>query len=96
MDDGRIQGTMDLVMRPWVATCAETRERLSAYLGDELRPRERKRVLRHLVRCPRCREVLRSLARAVDTLRSLGQAEVPLPAPSVADSVIDRIRRDTS
>jgi len=94
MDDGRIQGTMELVMRPWVATCAETRERLSAHLEGELRGRERRRVLRHLARCPRCREVLRSLAHAVDTLRSFGQTDVPPPVPSVADSVVDRIRHD--
>lgn len=96
MDGADIQGAMELVMRPWVATCAETRERLSAHLDGELRGREAKRVLRHLARCPRCREVLQSLARAVDTLRSLGQADAAPPAPSVADSVIDRVRHDTS
>jgi predicted anti-sigma-YlaC factor YlaD len=82
-------------MRPWVATCDETRDSLSAHLEGELRGREHKRVLRHLARCPRCREVLQSLARAVDSLRSLAQADVPPPAPSVADSVLDRLRHDT-
>lgn len=86
---------MELVMRPWVATCAETRERLSAHLEGELQERESRRVLRHLARCPRCREVLRSLARAVDALRSLGQADVPAPAPSAADSVVNRLRHDS-
>ncbi len=95
MDGGRIQGTMELVMRPWVATHAETQERLSAHLEGELEGREAKRVLRHLARCPGCRQLLRSLARAVDNLRSLGQTHAPRPAPSVADSVIDRIREDT-
>lgn len=80
-------------MRPWVASCEETRELLSAHLGGELHGREANRVLRHLARCPRCREVLRSLARAVDGLRSLGQAKGPVPVPTAADAIVDRIRR---
>lgn len=96
MDGRRIQigmGAATLV-RPWVATCAETRDRLSAHLEDELRGRERKRVLRHLVRCPHCRQMLRSLARTVEGLRSLGRgANLPPTGPSVADAVVDRIRR---
>jgi predicted anti-sigma-YlaC factor YlaD len=87
---------MELVMHPWAATCAETRERLSAYLEGDLRARERKRVDRHLVRCPRCREVLQSLGRAVERLRSLGHADVEVAAPSGAHSIVDRIRADTS
>jgi predicted anti-sigma-YlaC factor YlaD len=85
---------MELVMRPWVATCEETRERLSAHLEGELEGRESKRVLRHLARCHYCRELLQSLARAVDRLRALGQSDVPPPTPSVADAVVDRIRHD--
>ncbi len=37
-------------MRPWVATHAETQERLSAHLEGEVEGREAKRVLRHLAR----------------------------------------------
>jgi predicted anti-sigma-YlaC factor YlaD len=85
---------MELVLRPWVATCAETRERLSAHLDGELKGREGKRVLRHLARCPHCRELLQSLARAVDSLRSLGQTGVLAPSPSVAEAVVDRIRHE--
>lgn len=85
---------MNTVLSPWVATCEETRERLSAHLEGELRGREHKRVLRHLARCPRCREMLRSLARAVAGLRSLGQVDVPSNRRSVADAVADRIRRN--
>jgi len=83
---------MELVLRPWVATCAETRERLSAHLEGELEGRDRKRVLRHLALCRHCRELLRSLARAVEGLRTLGQSDAPSPGPSVADAVVDRIR----
>jgi predicted anti-sigma-YlaC factor YlaD len=96
VDVRRIQVGVDaaaLVMRPWVATCEETRERLSARLEDDLRGRERKRVDRHLARCPYCRELLRSLARTVEGLRSLGRGDaLPPVGPSVADAVVDRIR----
>ncbi len=97
MDGPRIQIGMNaamVLMRPWVATCDETRERLSAHLEGDLEGREAKRVLRHLVRCPYCREALRSLARTVEGLRSLGRGDALPPAgPSVADAVVDRIRR---
>jgi predicted anti-sigma-YlaC factor YlaD len=85
---------MELMLRPWVATCEETRERSSAHLEGDLVGREAKRVLRHLARCRHCRELLQSLARAVDKLRSLGQADFPSPAPSVAHAVITRIHHD--
>ena len=83
-----------VVMRPWVASHAETQERLSAYLEGELQGREHKRVVRHLALCPICRDVLRSLAQTLERLRSLGRGEEPPPRPSVADAVADRIRRD--
>jgi predicted anti-sigma-YlaC factor YlaD len=85
---------MDVVLRPWVATCAETRERLSAVLEGALHGREAKRVLRHLGRCPKCREALRTLGRTVEGLRSLGHADALTPRqPSVAHAVVERIRR---
>jgi predicted anti-sigma-YlaC factor YlaD len=84
---------MDWVLYPWVATCEQTRERLSAHLEGTLRGREAKRVLRHLARCPNCREALRSLAHTVDGLRSLGRSNALSESqPSVADAVVDRIR----
>src|SRR5918996_6125792 len=92
-----IQVAMDamlVVMRPWVASHDETQERLSAYLEGELQGREQKRVVRHLALCPICRDVLRSLAQTLERLRSLGRGKSPPPQPSVADAVIDRIRRD--
>jgi predicted anti-sigma-YlaC factor YlaD len=86
---------MEWVLQPWVATCEQTRERLSGHLEGTLHGREAKRVLRHLARCPHCREALRSLARTVDGLRSLGRADALSEAqPSVADTVVDRIRGD--
>jgi predicted anti-sigma-YlaC factor YlaD len=85
---------MDFVLRLWTGTCEHTRDRLSAHLEGALRGREAKRVLRHLARCPHCREALRSLARTVDGLGSLGRADALSPAqPSVAGAVVDRIHR---
>lgn len=91
---GRVERTMQALMWPWVATCEETRERLSDHLEGNLVGRDAKRVLRHLARCDRCREVLRSLAHAVESMRSLARVDVPSTAPSVADVVVERIRRD--
>ena len=90
-----IKASMSVLMKPWVASCEETRERLSDHLDGELTGREQKRVLRHLVRCPHCRALLESLARTLAHLRSLGQVEVLVPAPvQTADAVIERIRRE--
>jgi predicted anti-sigma-YlaC factor YlaD len=88
---------VELLLRPWIATCAQTRERLSAHLEGELRGREAKRVLRHLVRCPHCREALRSLARAVDGLRHLGRSDALSVSsqPSVVPVVVERIYQGT-
>jgi predicted anti-sigma-YlaC factor YlaD len=85
---------INVLLRPWVATCGETQERLSDHLEGGLRGREAKRVLRHLARCPHCREALRTLTRAVDGLRSFGRLQVAPEGPSVADAVVERIRRE--
>jgi predicted anti-sigma-YlaC factor YlaD len=82
---------MALVNR-FVASCAETRELLSDYVEGELQPRTRRRVLRHLLMCRRCRAVLRSL-RTIAGLNAVGRAEPP-PDPTVADSVIARLRSE--
>lgn len=79
-----------MIAHVFTGSCDETREHLSEHLEGELRGWRRFRVFMHLRRCERCREALRSLARAVDQLRSLGRAEA---APSVVESVLDRIRR---
>lgn len=87
---------MMVLMRPWVASHDETQEHLSAYLEGELRGREYKRVVRHLALCPACRDILRSLALTLERLRSLGRGDASPPPPSVADAVVDRIRRGGS
>jgi len=65
--------------------------RLSAYLDAELDAGERDRVEAHVGRCPECRRMLAALRRTVAGLHAL-HAE---PAPSVAEGVIERLRRDT-
>lgn len=85
---------MQWTMRPWVATCDETRERLSDHLEGELPEREEKRVLRHLVRCKHCRAIMRSLARTIHGLQVLGRVEVAPAQASVAGVVVERIRRE--
>ena len=82
------------IERLWTASCEETGERLSEHLEGELRGVRGRRVLRHLARCEHCRAILASLARAVEHLRALGQVYPP-PAPSLADAVVARIRRES-
>jgi predicted anti-sigma-YlaC factor YlaD len=83
---------MALVNR-FVASCAETRELLSDYVEGELQSRTRRRVVRHLLMCRRCRAVLRSLRATIAGLNTLGRTEPP-PDPTVADSVIARVRSE--
>jgi predicted anti-sigma-YlaC factor YlaD len=73
-------------------SCAETGARLSDYLEGELRGFRRFRVAGHLARCERCRAVLASLARTVEQLRALGRDQPEID--SVAETVVDRIRRE--
>jgi anti-sigma factor RsiW len=78
-------------MKPWVATCRETRARLSDYLDDELGARTRTRITRHLARCKHCRALLESLTRTLEQLRSLGSSEQVDPAPATVRAVVERI-----
>lgn len=79
------------LMNRFVASCAETRNLLSDYADGELKPRARRRVVGHLLMCRRCRAVLRSLRATIAGLNAIGPAD-PAPDPTVADSVIGRIR----
>lgn len=81
-------------MKPWMATCRETRARLSDYLDGELDARTWTRVKRHLARCKRCQAMLESLTRTLEQLRALGSVESVEPAPATADAVVERIRLD--
>jgi predicted anti-sigma-YlaC factor YlaD len=81
-------------MKPWVATCRETRTRLSSYLDGDLGGRTRRRVSRHLARCEHCRALLESLTRTLEQLRSLGTMEQATPAPATVRAIVERIERE--
>jgi anti-sigma factor RsiW len=85
---------LNLLMKPWMATCRETRERLSDYLDGDLGARTRRRVGRHLARCKHCQALLESLTRTLEQLRSLGSIDQGTPAPATVRAVIERIERE--
>ena len=70
----------------------ETQKFMSAYAEGELRGLRRWRVGRHLTRCEICKGIYRGFLAALDGLRKL-RAEPPAD-PRLADSVVDRIRRE--
>jgi predicted anti-sigma-YlaC factor YlaD len=80
-------------MKPWIATCRETRDRLSDYLDGDLSARARARIVRHLARCKHCRALLESLTHTLEQLRSLGDFE-QTPPPATVKAVVERIERD--
>jgi anti-sigma factor RsiW len=67
-----------------------THAHLSDYLDDDLSPDERERIEDHVSVCPHCRRVLRTLRRTLESLMQLPTE----PRPSVADGVIERLRRE--
>jgi len=79
------------LMNRFVASCAETREKLSDYVEGELKPQARRRIVGHLLMCRRCRAVLRSLKATIAGLNAVGPSEPPADS-SVAKAVIARIR----
>jgi len=74
-----------------------TREHASDYLDGDLDAAGRERVERHARLCPKCREVLDSLARTVAALRELGSTPARAPGSvSAAPGIIARLRADRS
>lgn len=88
-----IEPVMNTLMRPLIGSCDDTREQLSEHLEGSLPSRRERRVTRHLRFCRRCRAIYQSLTRTVESVRNLGRQEETEPDPSVADTVIERIRR---
>lgn len=86
---------LSLLTKPWMATCRETRDRLSDYLDGNLAGRARTRVERHLARCEHCQALLQSLTRTLEQLRSLGTIEPGSLEPATVRVVIERIERET-
>jgi anti-sigma factor RsiW len=85
---------LNLLMKPWMATCRETRERLSDYLDGDLGARTRRRVGRHLARCKHCQALLESLTRTLDQLRSLGSIDQGTTEPATVRAIVERIERE--
>jgi anti-sigma factor RsiW len=61
---------------------------LSRYLDGELRREERRLLEDHLLRCERCRALLKSLAQTLQALTSLPRPE----APGLAEGIIAELR----
>jgi len=85
---------LNVLLKPWIASCHETRDRLSDFVDGELQGRSLARVRRHLSRCDRCRAMLESLSRTLEQLRSLGSSDQIVPQPATARAVVARIQRD--
>jgi len=85
---------LSLLTKPWIATCRETRDRLSDYLEGDLGARTRTRIMRHLAGCKHCRALLESLTRALEQLRALGSIDQGSPEPATVRAVIERIERE--
>lgn len=85
---------LSLLMKPWMATCRETRDRLSDYLEGDLGARTRRRISRHLARCKHCQALLQSLTRTLEQLRTLGSIDQGSPEPATVRAVIERIERE--
>ncbi len=87
---------LNLLLKPWVATCHETGERLSDYVDGELHGRTLLRIRRHLARCERCQALLDSLSRTIEELRSLGSDDAAMPSAATVAAVLSRIDRERS
>lgn len=66
-----------------------THAHLSDYVDEDLSRAERERLEEHVGMCPQCRRVLATLRRTLEGLMKLPVE----PRPSVADGVIERLRR---
>jgi anti-sigma factor RsiW len=64
-------------------------------VGDDLRGPDRRRVERHLIGCPHCRQHQTALSQALETLRTVATAtaaQVPADAPSLWPALARQIR----
>jgi anti-sigma factor RsiW len=75
--------------------CQWVRDRLPLVVGDDLRGPDRRRVERHLIGCPQCRQHQTALGQALETLRAaaaLTPAQVQPDAPSLWPALARQIR----
>jgi predicted anti-sigma-YlaC factor YlaD len=85
---------MSVIERLLVGGCEETRERLSDIAEGEARGIRGWRARAHLARCELCQAVYESLLRTMERLRALSDADRPPSSGSVADAVVERVRRE--
>lgn len=85
---------MSVIDRLLFGGCEETRERLSEVVEGEARGIRGWRARAHLARCELCQAAYESLLGAVERLRALGDTDRPPSFGSVADAVVDRVRRE--
>jgi anti-sigma factor RsiW len=83
---------MKSLMGMMVGSCEENREQLSAHVEGELTGLHRLRVRFHLAGCSACSAIARSLRQTIERLHELDESFAPVPAPSVAPAVLERIR----
>jgi anti-sigma factor RsiW len=88
-----IEPVMRTLMRPFIGTCAETQDQLSEHLDGALPRGRERRVRRHLRSCKGCRALFDSLRRMVESVHALGLTSERAGAVSIADEVVERIRR---
>ncbi len=72
-----------------------TRRHLPEYLDGELDGEDRRRVEEHAHLCPKCRRLVATLLQTLEGLRALHEAPAGATS-SISDSVIDRLRRESS
>jgi predicted anti-sigma-YlaC factor YlaD len=89
-----IQSDMSVIERLLLGGCEGTRERLSEIAEGEARGIRGWRARAHLARCELCQAAYESLVRTVERLRALGESDRPRSSGSVADAVVERVRRD--
>ncbi|MGH2921780.1 MAG: zf-HC2 domain-containing protein [Gaiellaceae bacterium] len=85
---------MSVIERLLLGGCEETRERLSDIADGETRGIRGWRARAHLARCELCQAAYESLLRAVERLRALSETDLPPSSGSVADAVVERVRRE--
>jgi predicted anti-sigma-YlaC factor YlaD len=84
---------MGLIERLLLGGCEETRKRLSELADGEARGIRGWRARAHLARCELCQAAYDSLLRTVERLRALGESDRLRSSGSVADAVVERVRR---
>ena len=79
----------------WDDACGWARRRLSLLAGGELAGADRRKVERHLLGCPGCRDRLESLKQSLFALGTLSSGAIPSPdAPSLWPALARQIREE--